>query len=188
MKRPSDERGEPIDPDMLQAFSQRYFTAWNSRAPANVAACAAEDVVWNSPALPEAGIGRQAIIGLVGATAVAFPDYEFTAPSPWAIAEDRLAAYVPWRMTGTNTGPFDPPGYAPTGRPIDLHGIDVWRFRNGLIWRYEAVYNYSNVAHQLGLALPRNGRVERLAVKFQHLVVMVKRVTTTAKAPSRAKS
>jgi steroid delta-isomerase-like uncharacterized protein len=174
--KPADEHGpEPIEPDALRAFTRHYLDAWNSRSPTEVAACATEDVVWDSPALPQPGIGRQAVAGLVSATATAFPDYQFTRPSAWAISEDRLTAYVPWHMTGTNTGPFDPPGYAPTGRPIDLTGIDVWRFRGGLIWRYEAVYNYSLVARQLGLALPRNGRLERIAVRAQRLVAWATR-------------
>lgn len=176
MSRPDGQRGEPIDPDALRAFGRRYLGAWNAHAPDAVAACATEDVVWDSPALPEPGVGRRAVAGLVAATATAFPDYQFTTPSAWAIAEDRLTAYVPWRMTGTNTGSFDPPGYAPTGRPIDLTGIDVWRFRDGLIWRYQAVYNYSEVARQLGLALPRNGRLERSAVRAQRLLAFANRI------------
>lgn len=170
MSAADGHQGDPIDPVELRAFSRRYLDAWNSKKPAEVAACATRDVVWDSPALLEPGIGRQAVAGLVAATATAFPDYEFTSPAPWAISDDRLTAYVPWRMTGTNTGPFEPPGFAPTGRPIDLSGIDVWRFRDGLIWRYEAVYNYSLVARQLGLALPRNGKLERIAVRTQRLL------------------
>lgn len=76
-------------------------------------------------------------------------------------------------MCGTNTGPFDPPGYAPTGNSIDLPGIDVWQMRNGLIWRYRAVYNYSLIARQLGLSPPRGGRLEQLAVHAQRLFVRI---------------
>ena len=168
-------RPEPIDADALETFADRYFTAWNSHTPSRVTACATEDVVWVSPALPEPARGRAAVGRLVATTAAAFPDYEFTRPSPFAIARDERTAYVPWRMTGTNTGSFDPPGYAPTFRALDLHGIDVWQFREGLISRYEAVYNYSDVARQLGLALPRNGRLERLAVATQRLLARLRR-------------
>ena len=164
-------RGEPIQPEALRVFCRRYLDAWNSRVPSAVAACATEDVVWESPALPGPARGRAAVADLVAATVTAFPDYEFTHPSPWAIAEDQRTAYVPWRMTGTNTGPFDPPGYAPTGSSVDLRGIDVWQLRGGLIRRYQAVYNYSEVARQLGLALPRGGNLERIAVRAQRLLV-----------------
>ena len=82
---------------------------------------------------------------------------------------------MPWRMTGTNTGSFDPPGFAPTGRPVDLTGIDVLRFRDGLIWRYRSVNNYSEIARQLGLAFSRNGMAEKTAVRAQRLLAFVNR-------------
>lgn len=170
----SEPGPERIERSTLEPFIERYLDAWNSHEPSAVAECAADDVVWDSPALPDLGKGRAAVAGLVAATATAFPDYRFAPAAPFAIADDELTAYVPWRMTGTNTGPFDPPGYAPTGSSIDLAGIDVWQVRNGLIWRYQAVYNYSLVARQLGLALPRGGRLERLAVHAQRLLVRVR--------------
>ena len=74
--------GEPIDADALRALCPRYFAAWNSHVPAAVAACATEDVVWHSPALAEPARGRSGVASLVTATAVAFPDYEFTRPAP----------------------------------------------------------------------------------------------------------
>ena len=159
--------GDPIDPQAFATFSHRYLTAWNSHDPQAVAACATEDVIWDSPTLPEPGHGRDAVQRVVAATAAAFPNYEFTQPAAWAIAEDGLTAYLPWRMTGTNLGSFEPPGYAPTGRSVDLPGIEVLRFRDGLIWRYRSVYNYSLVARQLGLSFPRGGTVERAAVHAQ---------------------
>ena len=163
-------RGEPIDAQELHRFCETYFEAWNLHSPEAVADCASAEVLWDSPALPEIGSGREAVVDIVRATDTAFPDYQFSRPSPLAIAEDRRTAYVPWRMTGTNTGPFEPPGYAPTGRPIDLSGLDVWRFKDRLIWRYQAIYNYSLLARQLGLAMPRGGKLEWLAVRTQRLL------------------
>ena len=58
---------------------------------------------------------------------------------------------------------------------MDLRGIDVWQLRGGLIRRYRAVYNYSEVARQLGLALPRGGNLERIAVRAQRLLVRLSR-------------
>lgn len=170
----SDFSGDPIDPSAFGSFSSRYLAAWNSHDPAAVAACATDDVVWESPALLEPGHGHEAVVGVVTATVAAFPDYEFTQPAAWAIDEDRLTAYLPWRMTGTNTGSFEPPGYAPTGGSVDLPGIEVLRFRDGLIWRYQSVYDYSLVARQLGLGFPRGGALERTAVQAQRLLVKLR--------------
>lgn len=164
-------RGDPIEAAVFGSFSRRYLAAWNAHDPLAVAACATDDVVWDSPALPQPGRGREAVVDVVAATVAAFPDYEFTQPAAWAIATDRLTAYLPWRMTGTNTGTFEPPGYAPTGRLVDLAGIEVLRFRDGLIWRYQSVYDYSAVARQLGLGFPRGGALERFAVRAQRMFV-----------------
>ena len=174
MNPTGEARGDRIDPDAFGELADRYLLAWNSHDPSQVAACAAPDVTWNSPALHHPGRGRAAVAELVASTARAFPDYEFSRPATWAIAEDERTAYIPWRMTGTHTGRFDPPGYAPSGKPIDLHGIDVVRLRDGLIWHHESVYDYSLVTRQLGLAIARGGRVERLAVRAQRALMAIR--------------
>jgi predicted ester cyclase len=99
----------------------------------------------------------------------AFPDMTFSEPGDPAIAEGSRAAYVPWLMTGTNTGPIDPPGFAPTGKRIEVKGFDVWQFRDGLIWRYEAIYDFSAMVRQLGLLPPRGGFAERAMARAQRL-------------------
>ena len=32
-----------------------------------------------------------------------------------------------------------PPGYAPTNSPVDLHGIDLWLFNDGLLTYWDDV-------------------------------------------------
>ncbi len=55
-------------------------------------------------------------------------------------------------MFGTNTGPLDPPGFAPTGRAIDVHGMDLVRMEDGRIADYRAFYDMQ------GLAQPARAR------------------------------
>jgi steroid delta-isomerase-like uncharacterized protein len=164
------EQGEPIDSiEWLREFDERYTAAWNAHDPAAVVACVAEDVVWQDPALPRPLQGRGEVAGFVESGARAFPDYEFAEAGPLAISEDGRVAYAPWRMTGTNTGPLDPPGFAPTGKSFAIEGIDAWRFRDGLIWRYRAVYDFTAFARQLGLMPPAGGRAERAMALAQRL-------------------
>jgi predicted ester cyclase len=54
-------------------------------------------------------------------------------------------------MTGTNLGPIDPPGWAPTGRRIDVQGVDVYVFRGERLAEYRAHYDTAELARQLGL-------------------------------------
>jgi steroid delta-isomerase-like uncharacterized protein len=161
---------EPVESiEWLREFADRYGAAWNALDPQGVVACVAEDVVWEDPALPTPARGRDEVAAFVRSSGVAFPDLNFAEPGEAAISEDRLVVYAPWRMTGTNTGPIDPPGLAPTGRRVDIEGIDVWQFRGGLIWRYRAVYDFAEVSRQLGLMPPRGGRAENLMVRAQRL-------------------
>jgi steroid delta-isomerase-like uncharacterized protein len=155
--------------EWLREFGERYLDAWNSHDPAAVAACVAEDVVWEDPALPEPARGRDEVAAFVEAGVTAFPDYMFTEPGEPAISDDGRVAYVPWRMTGTNTGPIDPPGFAPTGRSFAIEGVDLWRFRGGLIWRYHAAYDFADFGRQLGLMPPRGGFTEKGLVRMQRL-------------------
>jgi steroid delta-isomerase-like uncharacterized protein len=166
---------DAIDPGELREFAERYLAAWNSRDPAAVGACIAEDVFWEDPALIEPARGRPAVEQFVQLTETGFPDYEFSELAPPALAEDGLTAYAPWLMTGTNTGPLDPPGFAATGKRIELEGIDRWQFRDGLIWRYRAFYDFSDMARQLGLMPPRGGAIERLGARAQRLGARVRR-------------
>ena len=166
---------EAIDPGDLRQFAERYLDAWNSHDPSAVGACLADDVFWEDPALLEPARGRPAVEAFVALTRTGFPDYEFSEPAPPAIAEDGITAYVPWSMTGTNTGPLDPPGFAATGKRIELEGIDRWQFRDGLISRYRAFYDFAEMARQLGLMPPRGGAIERLGVRAQRLGARVRR-------------
>ena len=161
---------EPIESaEWLREFNGRYQAAWDARDPQAVAACVAEDVTWIDPAVAEPLHGRDGVAWFVEQSVTAFPDLKFTEPGPPAISEDSLAAFVPWHMTGTNTGPIDPPGFTATGRSIALGGVDIWRFRDGLIWRYEAVWDFAELARQLGLLPPRGGSAEAWMARTQRL-------------------
>jgi steroid delta-isomerase-like uncharacterized protein len=154
--------------EWLREFGERYLAAWNSGDPEAVVACTHEDVVWIDPALSEPA-DRDDVAEFVRQSVVAFPDMTFSELGDPAIAADSSAAYVPWLMTGTNTGPIDPPGFVATGKAIAVKGFDVFQFRDGLIWRYEAIYDFSAMARQLGLLPPRGGFAETAIVRAQRL-------------------
>jgi steroid delta-isomerase-like uncharacterized protein len=81
----------------------------------------------------------------------AFPDLATTVRS--AVTEgDRTAVH--WTATGTHLGPLW--GVAPTGRRVELEGIDLLDVRAGLIVRNEALADAMSVARQVGL-LPTAG-------------------------------
>jgi steroid delta-isomerase-like uncharacterized protein len=164
-----------MDAGELREFAVRYFEAWNAHDPAAVGGCVKDDVLWEDPALPQPARGRTEVEAFVQLTRTAFPDYEFSETGDPSVSEDGLTAYAPWRMTGTNTGAIDPPGFAATGRRIEIEGIDRWQFRDGLISRYRAFYDFTEMARQLGLMPARGGALERLGARAQRLAAKVRR-------------
>jgi predicted ester cyclase len=69
-------------------------------------------------------------------------------------AAPRMAAQ--WRMTGTHTGRYDPPGLEPTGKPLSFEGIDVCELRDGKICYLRGIYDVAETMEQLGV-LPKTG-------------------------------
>ena len=63
--------------------------------------------------------------------------------------------------------PLDPPGFAATGKPIDMEGVCLYEFEDRLISRHDIVYDGLELARQLR-ALPRSNRI---AVAMQRLTV-----------------
>lgn len=119
--------------------------------------------------------GRGPVAEWVRTCERAFPDVRFEETEPAYISRDRAKAIAPWRMTGTNTGPVDPPGFAPTGKPIVLEGVDHWWFRDGLIERYRADYDSIGLMRQLGLVPEAGSRAEKGMVALQRAGAKLRR-------------
>ena len=88
----------------------------------------AADAPYHGPHMPN-GLGdreswRQAIAGYRGA----FPDSHVTFDE-LIVSGDTVVGR--WKATGTHTGPL--PGLPPTGKPIALGGITIYRIADGKI-------------------------------------------------------
>lgn len=142
--------GDTLDLAFLDDFSQRWMNAWNRHDGQAVAALCTEDVEFYDPSIGTVH-GRAPVADWVRRSAQTFPDYRFEETERAYASRDRPKAIVPWRFTGTNTGPIDPPGLAPTGRAVVLEGVDHWSFRDGLVERYRADHDTNTILRQLGL-------------------------------------
>jgi steroid delta-isomerase-like uncharacterized protein len=164
-----------LDPAFVLDFAARWAQGWAARDGEAVAALCTEDVEFTDPALGTVH-GRAAVSQWVRACALAFPDYRFDDPDePPYLAPDRPKAIIVWRMLGTNTGPIDPPGFAPTNRSFVIDGVDQWWFRDGLLARCRADWDLNGLLRQLGLA-PRPGSpAERAMVLAQRAVARISR-------------
>lgn len=166
--------GALLDPAFLDDFLHRWLDAWNRRDAEGLAALCTEDVEFFDPAIQTVH-GRAAVAEWVRMCERSFPDYRFEEPEPPYLSRDRAKAIAPWRMVATNTGPLDPPGFAPTGRPVVIEGVDHWWFRDGLVERYRADYDSTGVMRQLGLVPPPGSRGEQAMVRLQRLGARLKR-------------
>jgi steroid delta-isomerase-like uncharacterized protein len=83
----------------------------------------------------------------------AVPDLEFEVEEVHPV--DAHTAVGQWHLRGTfSGGPFQ--GIEPTGRPVDLRGVDVMRFADGKLRRNDVYYDGLSFARQIGL-LPGAG-------------------------------
>ncbi|MGI8945202.1 MAG: ester cyclase [Thermoleophilaceae bacterium] len=87
----------------------------------------AEDAVDHDPA-PDQGPGRQGFKEFFEALTSAFPDAHIAAEH--LVADDDNVA-VAYTLTGTHEGDFN--GIAPTGRKIEIRGLQIGRFEDGRI-------------------------------------------------------
>lgn len=104
--------------------------------------------------------GHDAIRAFFRETFAAFPDFEMTLDR---IVADESAAVVQWHATGTFTGaPFQ--GILPTGRRIELRGVDVMEIAAGLIQHNTIYYDGASFARQIGMLPSHGSRADRTLI------------------------
>ena len=87
----------------------------------------------------------------------AIPDLETTVDR---VVADEHSASVQWRMRGTFSGaPFQ--GIEPTGKWLELRGVDVVEVEDGKIVRNSAYYDAMTFAREIGMLPSRDSQAER---------------------------
>jgi len=169
MSEPTTAAPDTLDPAFVSDFAERWHAAWNSKDAARVAALCTEDVEIVDPSQPGPVHGHGGVRLMVDLLARAFPDYEFSTAGPVYVAASGRRAVLPWRFTGTMTGPLEPPGFAPTNGRVTFDGLDEWEFRGELVTRTRAHYDLNGAAIQIGAAPPPGTPGERIGVLIQRL-------------------
>lgn len=125
---------------------QRYLEAWNNHDGPGIASEFAPGGFYSDPAssgrLTGAAIARYA-----EALWQSFPDLHFSIDGP--VVADAETVYVPWRMSGTNTGSFH--GMPPTGKAVALAGVDLVRLTFDRIESVTGFFDSRELPAQLGL-------------------------------------
>lgn len=164
-----------IDAEFVRSFADRWLAGWNDHDAEALVALCAEDVLWEDPALPGPERGRQAVRDYLAGTWQMFPDLAFTLPEPSMVGLEGPRAAQVWRMTGTMLGSDPWAGFASTGKRMEIEGIDLYEFRDGLVSHYRGRYDLAEVARQLGLAPARGSRAERTMARLQRTAMRLRR-------------
>ncbi len=123
----------------------KYVSIWNSNDISSL-----EDVFsknskyWDSM---QEGSAIGLLSGSIAATHEAFSDILFQIISLGATSENQF--FLEWQMKGINTGEFF--GYPPTGKRIEIQGLDSLTFESNKIAKIKSFYDSSLFSKQLGL-------------------------------------
>ena len=138
------------DHAFVERWSERFLDAWNAHDPSAVADLCTEGVRVDDPALPETLHGREGMRHFAAATFRAFPDFRIEGLEPPYLSASRPRALAPWRMSGTMEGPWEFMGMAPTGRSMEIDGMDIWDFEGELLDAHRLLYDGLEMVRQLG--------------------------------------
>jgi steroid delta-isomerase-like uncharacterized protein len=139
----------------VEAHARSYFEAVANRDPSAMAehwrADGVDDLVPVGPLR-----GTDEIVAFFRELFQAVPDSEMTVTR---VVAGETEAAVEWRMTGHfSGGPFQ--GLDPTGKRVDIRGLDLLEIEDGEIVGNTAYYDGMTFARQIGLMPPANSSAE----------------------------
>jgi hypothetical protein len=164
-----------VTPKFAAEVVDKVFAAWNTNDGVALADLCTEDVEWIDAVAPTELKGRADVAGFVTWMFGTLPDFRYEPIGGPAISMDGSTVFQAWRITGTNTGPIDPPGFSATGKMIDFLGVDQFKFRGGLIAYYQAFFDRMDLLIQMGIFPPPKSSGERAMVMFQRLGSLLRR-------------
>ena len=127
----------------------RYTEAWNDHDPDGVMAVFADGGTVSDPATDGTLAGEE-IGEWVEETCEAFPDVRFGIDRRVSGEEGLL--FVEWTMYATHDGPFG--SLPPTGRSVELSGVDVVTTSEAGITAIDGYFDTSEFKEELGLTFP----------------------------------
>jgi steroid delta-isomerase-like uncharacterized protein len=149
--------------------ARALFDALAKRDVDAVLALDTDDAVGDVVAIQEFR-GKPAIRRFLDEVFTAFPDYKLTVDR---VIGDDSGAVVQWHATGTfSGGQFQ--RIAPTGKGVEVRGVDVVDVRAGRVARDTMYYDGASLARQIGM-LPRGGsRTDKAALSVFNIVTRLR--------------
>lgn len=116
-------------------------------------------------------IGEADLRAFFEETFTALPDLQFTTEQIHDVDEN--TAVGQWRLSGTfSGGPFQ--GIEPTGKHIELRGIDVMTFEDGVLRHNDVYYDGLSFARQIGMLPTADSTADRAMTASFNALTRVK--------------
>jgi steroid delta-isomerase-like uncharacterized protein len=154
----------------IRTLVEQFLEAWNRRDLDTLLTFMDESVTWSDPAmLYGPAVGKAAVREFCENVLRAFPDFTYRLREPICVSGSCERCAIPWEITATHTGPFEPVGFAPTNQTITMEGVDLIDFSGTKLKRIETLFNAVTAAEQaLGLKpFPRKGIRRAVIVGLQ---------------------
>ena len=132
----------------MDRTAKAYAEAKNRHDPATALGHCTDDFFLEAVPLGSKTEGKRAVLDFLLDFFRAFPDYAGEIETK-AFGDDVVIATWNWR--GTLRGEFL--GYAPTGRPISLTAVSLYRFRDGKLAGEQVFFDLATLFRQAGLPL-----------------------------------
>lgn len=158
------------DEVLVTDLIHRVVSAFNSHDADRFVAVMTEDVAIEHSAAPAPLRGRAAVSAFYDKTVwTAFPDMTLELVDGPFFHMHAPRVSFNWLASGTHTGPFEPPGLAPTGRHVKSDVREIVEIRNGLFHRLRIVVDMNDLMRQLGLLPEPGSRGEQAIAALQRL-------------------
>ncbi len=149
------------DAPELDAFFRSWDLAWNTHDIELVGTLVTQDILCEDPAMFGQTVeSREEFKAFLEHLFLAFPDVRLEATGDLYLVLEGNGIALPWRMTGSFSGELrawskDPQAQThitpPNGKSFDIEGVDLYRFRDGLLCDYKIVYDLLGFSAQVGL-------------------------------------
>lgn len=140
---------------------EKSFTAVANKDLFGMGTLRTEDVVEDFVVLGPVR-GKQAVLAFFAELFAALPDMQFTTERIMGV--DANTAVGQWTIKGTFAGgTFQ--GIEPTGRVVEISGIDVMEFEDGLLRHNTIYYDGLAFARQIGMLPAEGSRSDRAMLK-----------------------
>lgn len=159
----------PRSPEDVRAFFAAWIGSANGGDWDRFAELMHPDVVITDPMAPEPARGHVDALARAKAQYEPFPDGRIDMLGDPFVSVDEPELAYRWRFVGTHLGAIDPPGFAPTGRPMTIDGASVLRFRDQQVVDVQLFFDAADAARQLLAAPPAGSPVERVVVLSQRV-------------------